>query len=103
MSWIHLDDLVELLLFLLNEAAGGPVNATAPQPVTNREFARTLGRALCRPAWAWVPAPVLRTLLGEMAEELLLTGQRVLPQRALAMGFRFRYPTLPEALHAILQ
>lgn len=102
MSWIHLDDLIELLLFLLNEAAGGPVNATAPHPVTNREFARTLGRTLRRPAWARVPAPVLRILLGEMAEELLLTGQRVLPHRAEAMGFRFRYPTLPEALHAIL-
>ena len=102
MSWIHLDDLIELLLFLLNEAVGGPVNATAPHPVTNREFARTLGRTLGRPAWARVPAPVLRLLLGEMAEELLLTGQRVLPHRAEALGFRFRYPTLPEALHAIL-
>ncbi|MEK6526519.1 MAG: TIGR01777 family oxidoreductase, partial [Nitrospirota bacterium] len=60
MSWIHLDDLIELLLFLLNEAVGGPVNATAPHPVTNREFARTLGRTLGRPAWARVPAPVLR-------------------------------------------
>lgn len=102
MSWIHLDDLVELLLFLLNQAVGGPVNATAPHPVTNREFTRALGRALGRPAWLWVPAPVLRLLLGEMAEELLLTGQRVLPHRAEAMGFRFRYPTLPEALRAIL-
>lgn len=102
-SWIHLDDLIELLLFLLNEAAIGPVNANAPHPVTNLEFARTLGRTLGRPALAWVPAPVLRILLGEMAEELLLTGQRVLPHRAEAMGFHFRYPTLPEALHAILQ
>jgi uncharacterized protein (TIGR01777 family) len=103
MSWIHLDDLIELLLFLLNEAVGGPVNATAPHPVTNREFARTLGRTLGRPAWARVPAPVLRLLLGEMAEELLLTGQRVLPHRAEALGFRFRYPTLSEALGAILR
>lgn len=103
MSWIHLDDLIELLLFLLNEAVGGPVNATAPHPVTNREFARTLGRTLGRPAWARVPAPVLRLLLGEMAEELLLTGQRVLPHHAEALGFRFRYPTLSEALGAILR
>lgn len=102
-SWIHLDDLIDLLLFLLNEPALGPVNATAPHPVTNREFARTLGQVLRRPALAWAPSPALRILFGEMAEELLLTGQRVLPHRAQSMGFRFRHPTLPEALHAILQ
>lgn len=106
MSWIHLDDLTDLLLFLLNNAltgvVRGPVNATAPHPVTNLEFAKALGRALGRPAWARVPAAVLRVLFGEMAEELLLTGQRVLPCRAEAMGFRFQYPDLPGALRAIL-
>ncbi len=102
LSWIHLDDLIELLLFLLHEAASGPVNATAPQPVTNKEFSLVLGQTLGRPAWLWTPAFTLKLLLGQMAEELLLTGQRVLPARAEAMGFRFRYPTLSEALHAIL-
>lgn len=102
-SWIHLEDLIELLLFLLHEPVGGPVNATAPHPVTNQEFARTLGRVLSRPAWLRTPAPVLRLLLGEMADELLLTGQRVLPRCAEALGFHFRYPTLPEALHALLR
>lgn len=102
LSWIHLDDLIELLLFLFHEAASGPVNATAPQPVTNEEFSRVLGQTLGRPAWLRTPSFALKFLLGQMAEELLLTGQRVVPARAEAMGFRFRYPTLPEALHAIL-
>ena len=102
LSWIHLDDLIELLLFLFHEAASGPVNATAPQPVTNEEFSRVLGQTLRRPAWLRTPSFALKFLLGQMAEELLLTGQRVVPARAEAMGFRFRYPTLSEALHAIL-
>ena len=102
LSWIHLDDLIELLLFLLDQAVGGPVNATAPHPVTNEEFSRVLGQTLERPVWLRTPAFLLKLLLGQMAEELLLTGQRVLPARAEAMGFRFRYPTLSEALHAIL-
>jgi hypothetical protein len=102
LSWIHLDDLIELLLFLFHEAASGPVNATAPQPVTNEEFSRVLGQTLGRPAWLRTPSFALKFLFGQMAEELLLTGQRVVPARAEAMGFRFRYPTLSEALHAIL-
>jgi hypothetical protein len=102
-SWIHLDDLIELLLFLLDEAVSGPMNATAPHPVTNEEFARTLGLALNRPARLRMPAFVLRLMLGDMAEELLLTGQRVVPRRAEIMGFRFLYPRLEDALHAILR
>ena len=102
LSWIHLDDLIELLLFLFHEAASGPVNATAPQPVTNEEFSRVLGQTLGRPTWLRTPSFALKFLFGQMAEELLLTGQRVVPARAEAMGFRFRYPTLSEALHAIL-
>lgn len=103
-SWVHRDDVIGLIALLLSNAdkATGPVNATAPHPVMNREFARCLGRALGKPAWARVPASVLRVLLGQMAEELLLTGQRVLPSRAERMGYVFRYPHLPEALHAIL-
>lgn len=101
MSWIHLDDLVDLILFLMDHAPKGPVNATAPHPVTNAEFARTLGQTLGRPARLRTPAFLLRWGLGEMAEELLLTGQRVMPARAQAMGYRFRYPLLEEALHAV--
>ncbi len=103
MSWIHVDDLVSLVLFLLIQPVAGPVNATAPHPVTNREFARTLGQVLHRPAFMPAPAFALRLLLGEMAQELLLTGQRVLPRRAQALGFRFHFPELGEALHAALR
>ncbi len=103
MSWIHLDDLVGLVLLLLTQPVAGPVNATAPHPVTNREFARILGQVLHRPAFMPAPAFALRLLLGEMAQELLLTGQRVLPRRAQALGFRFHFPELGEALHAALR
>ncbi|MGH7164004.1 MAG: DUF1731 domain-containing protein, partial [Nitrospiraceae bacterium] len=102
-SWIHRDDLVDLLVTALeNQTFRGPVNATAPHPVTNREFARTLGQVLSRPARLPTPGFVLRLVLGQMADELLLTGQRVLPQRAEQWGYRFRYSRLDEAFHAIL-
>ncbi|APP79073.1 TIGR01777 family oxidoreductase [Xanthomonas hortorum] len=102
MSWIHRADMVELLLWLLEHGEAGAYNATAPTPVTNAEFARTLARALHRPALLALPAGLLRLGFGEMAE-LLLISQRVLPQRALAAGFRFQYPGLEAALRAILQ
>lgn len=103
MPWIHLDDLVELILFLLSrEDAAGPYNGTAPEPVTSREFARILGRVLGRPAWIPAPAPALRLVLGEMADALLLSGQRAVPERALAAGFRFRHPELEDALRDLL-
>lgn len=102
MSWIHRDDLVSLLAFALEaESLGGPVNATAPNPVTNAEFARVLGQALHRPALLPVPALALRLALGEMAT-VLLEGQRVLPSRALAAGFTFAYPRLDAALAHLL-
>lgn len=103
MSWIHRDDLVALLIWLLEqETARGAYNATAPEPVRNGVFAQALGRALRRPARLPMPGPVLRLLLGEMAE-LVLTGQRVLPERASAQGFRFQYPQLDAALAQILR
>jgi uncharacterized protein (TIGR01777 family) len=102
-SWIHLDDLVELLTFLMDHAASGPVNATAPHPVTNAEFSKTLGQVLGRPAFLPTPGFAMRVLFGEMADELLLTGQRVLPHQAHAMGFHFRFPFLSGALHDILR
>lgn len=102
MSWIHRVDMVALLLWLLEHGEAGAYNATAPTPVTNAEFARTLARVLHRPALLALPAGLLRLGFGEMAE-LLLISQRVLPQRALAAGFRFQYPGLEAALRAILQ
>ena len=102
MSWIHLEDEIGLILFLIqNPAAQGPFNATAPNPVTMREFCQTLGRALHRPSWAPVPGFALRLLLGEMAD-MLLTGQRVLPAAAQKLGYKFQYPTLYGALEACL-
>jgi uncharacterized protein (TIGR01777 family) len=101
MSWIALEDVVALIRWLVqNEQAAGAYNATAPTPVMNAEFTAALGRALHRPAWLPAPAFALRLLLGEMAE-LLLTGQRVLPTRALREGFVFRYATLPAAFKSI--
>ena len=78
-------------------------NATAPRPVTSREFARALGRALHRPSLLPAPAFALRLVLGEMADEMLLGGQRVVPLRAAAEGFAFSEPSLPEALAGMMR
>lgn len=102
MPWIHRDDWIALVRFLLTRGdARGVFNASAPSPVTNEEFARALGRAMHRPAALRAPAFALKIVLGEMAEPLLLTGQRAVPARALALGFALKYPTLDEALAAI--
>lgn len=102
MSWIHRDDLVRMIAWLLDsDRAGGAYNGTAPEPVTNRVFARTLGKALHRPAVLPTPAFALKAGFGEMAQ-LLLTGQRVLPAHALAEGFTFRFPILEDALRDLL-
>jgi uncharacterized protein (TIGR01777 family) len=101
-SWIHRADWVGLVTGALHpNSVAGPLNLTAPTPVPNREFARTLGRVLGRPAFMPAPAFALRIALGEMADALLLSGQRVVPSRAGAGGFRFEYPTLEPALRAI--
>lgn len=102
-SWIHRADWVELVRWIIgNDAVSGPVNATAPQPETSAAFSRELGRVLHRPARLRVPAVALRLALGEMADALLVGGQRVVPARALAMGFAFRYPALPPALSSVM-
>ena len=102
MSWIHRDDLARLIVHAIaNPAMTGPVNATAPAPVTNAAFAAALGRALGRPAKLAIPGAPLRLMLGGMAEELLLSGQRVIPQAALASGFSFLYPEMDAALAGI--
>jgi len=102
MSWIHLDDLATLFRFALEQPLEGPVNAVAPQPVTNAEFTRALAEAVRRPALFPVPGFVLRAMFGEMAE-MLLTGQRVEPRAAGAAGFRFRFPRLDGALADLLR
>lgn len=102
MSWVHRADLVALIRFLIErETASGPFNGTAPEPVTNAEFAKTLGRVLKRPAILPMPGFALKLIVGEMAE-ILLSGQRVVPQAALDQGFRFRFPTLEAALRDVL-
>ena len=102
MSWIHREDWVEMVRWALTKpTVSGPLNATAPHPVTNREFAKTLGRVLRRPAFVPTPAFALRLALGEMANALLLGGQRVLPAKAQSLGSTFRYPLLEPALRAL--
>jgi uncharacterized protein len=104
MSWIHRDDLVGLIIHALAvETVRGPLNGTAPEPVRNADFARALGRALRRPALLPLPAFALRLALGRMlADELLLGGQRVLPQQAQETGYQFLYPSLAAALREIV-
>lgn len=98
-SWVHLDDVVGAILMALgNPALDGPVNVVAPEPVTNRDFARTLGAALRRPAVIPAPAFALRLLLGAAADEMLLASQRVHPTRLQEAGFAFRWPSLRPAL-----
>ncbi len=102
-SWIHLQDEVRALHFLLTHPqASGPFNLTAPHPVTNREFALTLGQVMGRPAFLPTPGWLLRLTLGELAD-LLLKGQRVLPKRLLDLGFQFAFPTLEMALEELLR
>jgi len=103
MSWIALDDVVSAIHFALtHEILRGPVNGVAPNPVTNRSFTQTLGRALSRPILFPMPAFAARLALGEMADALLLAGARVLPARLLESGFVFRYPDLEGALRHLL-
>jgi uncharacterized protein (TIGR01777 family) len=101
--WIHRDDWVALVAWMIDTpAAAGPINATAPTPVTNAEFTRTLGRVLHRPAFMPAPAFALRIALGEMADALLLSGQRAVPAAAQQLGFTFRFTDLEAALRSIL-
>jgi uncharacterized protein (TIGR01777 family) len=101
-SWIHGDDLVGMILVALeDERWSGPINATAPEPVTNRDFSDALGRALHRPSLLPVPGVALRLLYGEMAE-IVTTGARVLPAKPLVLDYRFRHPSLDGALRSAL-
>jgi hypothetical protein len=101
-SWIALEDWMGLISWVLTKNhVSGPLNFTAPAPVTNREFARTLGRVLRRPSFIPTPAAAVRFALGDLADALILGGQRVVPARVLALGYEFRYPSLEPALRAI--
>jgi len=102
MSWIHIEDVIRLIQFALeNDAMAGPVNATAPNPVTNAQFTRELGSALHRPALFPVPKFALKMIFGEMAE-VIIASQRVLPAAALEASFRFQFTELKPALTQIL-
>jgi len=101
-SWIHHEDWTRLVRWAIDtDGITGALNLTAPNPVTNREFTRALGRALHRPTLAPAPAFALRLMLGEMADALILAGQRVLPAKAESHGFAFRYADAGAALRAI--
>lgn len=103
MSWIQIDDLVAMFEWAIaNPAARGAYNATAPEPVTNARFTRALGTALHRPTLFPAPAFAIKALFGEMAEPLLLTGQRVVPNRARSEGFSFANASLEDALGRLL-
>jgi uncharacterized protein (TIGR01777 family) len=101
-SWIHREDWTRMVRWAIDTAAiKGALNVTAPSPAINREFTQALARALHRPALVPAPAFAVRLMLGEMADALILNGQRVLPARATTNGFEFRYPDLDSALREI--
>jgi uncharacterized protein len=102
MPWIHLDDVAAIYMFALENPISGPVNATAPNPVTNAEFTRAMSKALGRPAFVPAPKFGLKLIFGEMAD-VLFDSQRVLPKAAQAAGFEFRYPEIDGALAQLLR
>jgi len=102
-SWISLEDEIDAIRFLIEkENLSGAFNLTAPEPVKMRDFCKTLGRILKRPSWFNIPGFILKLIFGEMAVELLLASQKVLPKRLLQAGFKFKYPDLEGALKNIL-
>ena len=102
MSWIHIDDMVQLILFLIrNKEISGAVNATAPEPQSNKQFSQSLAKALSRPAFMPMPAGVLNILMGEMAD-LLTTGQYVVPKKALDHNYRFHFTKIDAALESLV-
>lgn len=103
MSWVHIDDAVAAMVYLAEQdTLSGPFNISAPHPVMQREFVASLAKILHRPAWLHIPGRVLGLLLGQMAQELLLTGQKAVPARLQGEGFIFSFPRLEGALEQIL-
>jgi uncharacterized protein len=104
MPWVHIDDVIGIVRFAIeNQHVTGPLNATSPNQLTNKEFSNLLGSVLQRPSFLPAPAFALRLVLGEMADTLLLSGQRVMPERTRELGYSFKYPDLEEALRDILK
>jgi len=104
LSWIAIDDLVQIISFAAtSEALYGPANASAPIPVTNWEFTKTLGRVLRRPTIFPMPSFAVRLAFGEMGEQLLLASTRMEPARLLSAGYQFRFPELEGALRSLLR
>ena len=104
MSWISIDDLIGIIMYVMNtESLSGPVNAVSPNPVTNRRFTKTLGRILKRPTIFPLPAFVAKLILGEMADALLLSSTRVIPESLQESGYSFLYPQLESALKHLLR
>lgn len=103
MSWISIDDEVGAIRHCIDNDVEGPVNSTAPNPATSKDFSKTLGRVLRRPVLVGVPPVALHAMFGrEMADEMLLAGQRAVPAKLEAAGYRFAHPTLERALRAVL-
>lgn len=103
MSWVSIDDEVGVIRHCIDTDIEGPVNSTAPNPATSKEFSKTLGRVLKRPVLVGVPAVALNAMFGkEMAAEMLLAGQRAAPAKLESVGYRFAHPTLEAALRAVL-
>jgi len=101
--WIHLEDEVSAIVFAMeNKRMSGPLNLASPDSIRMREFCRTLGKVLHRPSWIYVPAFALKLALGEMAEPLLLHGQKMIPQKLMDAGFKFQFPKLEDALRNLL-
>jgi len=104
MSWIHISDLVGIILHCIeHDSIEGPVNGTAPNPSTNNEFTKALGKALKRPTFIPMPKIVINILMGQMGVELLLSGKKILPIKALENSYQFKYPTLDSALNNVIQ
>jgi len=101
MPWIHIEDVVGLIIFLMeHEEARGAFNVTAPNPVTMEDFCKAIGAAVNRPSWANVPASMLSLLVGEMAD-MLLSGQRAMPQATLRSGYDFKFRNISAALESL--
>lgn len=103
-SWIDRDDLINLILFISsNDHIEGPINATAPVPVTNKDFSLALAKTINRPCFLKTPGFIFKLIFGQMADEIMLKGQKVLPKKALSHGFRFSYPTIEQSLTKIFR
>lgn len=104
LSWIDREDLIELIIFIIHQKnIEGAVNATSPNPVSNKEFSLALAKSLHRPCFLKTPEFVFKLIFGQMAEEIMLNGQKVLPEKAVRHGFEFCYPTIEQSLSKIFR